>query len=87
MEEGLIGTATAEAMHIESAKTDSTASSGTWDRFFSGFLFTTLELTDVLLLLDPKKLGMLTGRVGNLIKGVAISEDLSTPLNTTAGGL
>ena len=81
--EGFIGTATADAIHMESANTDSTASSGTRDLFFSLLLPLLVEL---LLLLDPKKLGMLTGRVGNLISGAATSDDLSTPLNITSCG-
>ena len=75
------GAATAEAIHMESAKTDSTVSSGTCDFFFSFLAFPFPQ--EPLLLFDPKKLGMLTGRVGNLIKGVATSDDLSTPLKTT----
>lgn len=40
---------------------------------------------DVVIELDPKKLGMLTGNVGNFINGLAMSEDFSTPLKRTAG--
>ena len=80
----LIGTATADAIHMESANTDSTASSGTWGLFGSFLLFPLLDEVPLLLL---KKLGMLTGSVGNFIRGVATSDDLSTPLSTTGGAL
>ena len=36
-------------------------------------------------LLEPKKFGMLTGRVGNFMSGLATSEDFSTPLSIAEG--
>ena len=75
------GTITAAATVMESTSTASTASSGTLFFFFSflPFLEVSLELS------LEKKLGMLTGKVGNLMRGVATSEDFSTPLKTTDG--
>ena len=85
MDEGSIeGTTTAAAIVMESTSTDSTASSGTWDLFLEGFLAGVL-LTLGALLVTPKKFGMLTGRVGNFMSGLAMSEDFSTPLSIAEG--
>lgn len=82
---GSLGTTTAAAIVIESTSTASTASLGTNEVFFrtegpSRPVEPFLDASAV----DPKRFGMLRG-ILNLISGLAMSEDFSTPDNNTAG--